>query len=386
MNLLKKLFIKDYQNTQDATVRFKYGVVAGLAGIVSNIVLFIAKIAVGLIGNSITIIADAVNNLSDAGGSVVTTFGFKLSARPADKEHPYGHARYEQITALFVALSVLIIGVLLGKSSFEKITQPQMPTVSVVTYVVLAMSVVVKFWQWAMYRNFGKSINSQALLATGADSRNDIIATTTAIVTTVLAGEFSINIDGYVGLAVSLFIIISSLLLIRDTINPLLGTPPDKELVSKIADKIRSYDGVLGIHDLMVHTYGAGEIFAVVHVEVSAQSDFLVSHDMIDVIERAFKEEMNINLAIHMDPIDESDFTKELKAKIVAKLYEYDNTLTIHDFRVAVGITHTNILFDVVIPFESNVTKQKVIDIATLALSGDDMTYCFVIDIDRKFV
>lgn len=385
MKFIKKLFIKDYENIENSAVRFKYGLVAGLLGVVSNFILFAAKIVVGVISNSITIIADAVNNLSDAGSSVVTTFGFKLSARPADKEHPYGHARYEQITALFVALIVLVIGVLLGKSAVEKIQQPQMPTVSIVTYVVLSISIVIKFWQWMMYRNFGNSINSKALLASGADSRNDIIATSSAIVTTILAGEFGINIDGYVGLCVSLFIVVSSLLLIKDTINPLLGTPPDRELVDKIASKIKSYDGVLGIHDLMVHSYGAGETFAVVHVEVSAENDLILSHNLIDVIERDFKVDMNIHLAIHIDPIDDNENTAYLKEKITAKLKEYDGLLTVHDFRVAEGNKQTSIFFDVVVPFESNVSKDTIIELASLALSGDGRQYEYIIEIDRAF-
>ncbi|MFI3229847.1 MAG: cation diffusion facilitator family transporter [Bacillota bacterium] len=387
MEIIKKIFIKNYKNTDDSAVRFKYGIVAGVLGVVSNVVLFALKIIVGLIGNSITIVADAINNLADAGSSVVTTFGFKLSSRPADKEHPYGHARYEQITALIVALIVLAIGVLLGASSVSKIIYPVMPTVSLFTYIVLGISIVGKLVQWLMYRDFGTSINSKALFAASTDSRNDIIATTAALVTVILADIAKINIDGYMGLAVSIFIVISSLILIKDTINPLLGTPPSKELVSAIATKIKSYKGVKGIHDLMVHSYGAGETFAIVHVEVDAHSDIMVSHDMIDVIERAFKDEMNIHLAIHMDPIEEGDnAVMELKIKILAKLTEYDSSLSMHDFRIVAGNTHTNILFDIVVPYESNITKEKAEELARLALCGDDVKYDFIIEVDRGYI
>ncbi len=387
MKLFKKLFIKNYTQTDKPEVRFAYGKTAGIFGIITNSILFSLKILVGIIGNSITIIADAINNLSDAGSSVVTLLGFKLASRPADKEHPYGHARYEFITGLIVALFVLVIGVLLGKASIEKIITPEDVSVSFITYIILCAAILLKLIQMLLYFDFGKSINSPSLKASAIDSRNDVISTTAVLIATIVIHLTNVNIDGYMGLAVSLFIIISSIKLIKETIEPLLGTAPDKEFVETVKNKILSYNGVLGIHDLMVHNYGAAHSFIMVHVEVDAHSDIQKSHDLMDTIERDFKNQMGIVLSIHMDPIvTDDEQTNEIKEKIITALEGLNSSLKIHDFRVVFGSTHNNIIFDVVIPYELNISKEEIIAACNTATENSVVPCYFVIDIDRNYI
>lgn len=384
MRLIKKLFIKDYKNVADAAVRVRYGVVSGVFGVVSNLILFAFKLAAGMLGGSITIVADAVNNLSDAGSSVVTVIGFKLAKRPADKEHPYGHARYEYITGLLVAIIVFAIGVLLAKSSIEKIILPAVVTVDAFTYAVLGVSVAAKVFQMLLYNNFGKAIRSDALRAAGTDSRNDIIATGAVIISAIIISATGVNVDAYFGLGVSLFILISAIKLIKDTINPLIGTTPDKEFVTKIKDKLLSYDGVLGIHDLMVHSYGEGCIFAIVHVEVDARVDIMISHDLTDNIERDFEDELGIKLSIHMDPIETDNEAVSLqKEQVMAALTALDSRLDMHDFRVVNGVSHINILFDVVLPYDSKLSLPQIEQAVRAALPQTKQKTYLIIGLDR---
>ena len=367
--------------------RVKYGMTAGILGIVSNVVLCAAKLIVGFIGNSITIIADAVNNLSDAASSVITVFGFRISARPADKEHPFGHHRYEQISALIVAILVLAIGVLLGKSSIEKIITPEETAVTALTYIVLAVAIVLKIGQMAMYLYFSKKISSDSLRAAAADSRNDCLSTGAVLIAAIVTDVAGVNIDGYMGLAVSLFIVVSSLLLIKDTVSPLLGEPPTKEFVENVRKKLMSYDGVLGIHDLMVHNYGAtSSTYVSVHVEVAARGDIMKAHDMIDNIERDFRKE-GLNLTVHMDPVEtdnpEVSLNLERAREILASL---NAGLSLHDFRMVIGDTHTNILFDVVISFDSKVTPKEIEKAFADAYADEGKQYFFIINYDRSYV
>lgn len=387
ITLIKRLFIKDYKNTRDSSVRFKYGVVAGIFGLISNLLLFASKLIVGLLGASITIIADAVNNLADMGSNCVVIFGFKLSSKPADSEHPFGHARYEQIMALIVAVLVVSIGILLGKSSIEKIISNEATTVSVATYIVLGSAILVKIFQAFLYNNFSKSINSQVLKASSVDSRNDVISTTAVLVATVLIhifGNVGFSIDGLFGIIVSIFIIISSLKLVKETIGPLLGEMPDEKFVNKLKQKLLSYDGILGIHDFLIHSYGPNTYFASVHAEVSNKVDVMISHDIIDNIERDFKELFNIVLSIHMDPIEnENEEVNFHKQKVKVILDNYDNTLDFHDFRLVKGETHTNLIFDVVIPFSSKITAEDIKAELNDKYKHEEMKYYFVINVDR---
>lgn len=391
MKFLRKLFIKDYQDTQNPTVRFRYGLVAGIFGIISNALLCVFKLIVGIIGNSITIIADAINNLSDAGSSVVTLVGFKLSATPPDKDHPFGHARYEYITSLLVSVTVLFIGILLLKSSIEKCISPEEVSINAYTYIVLGAAIVMKLVQMLIYMDFSKAINSGALKASAADSRNDVLTTLAVLISTVVidvAGDKispKVSVDGIMGIAVSAFIIVSSILLVKEAISPILGEKPPKELVDKIIAKILSYDGVIGVHDLVVHSYGENHCFVVAHVEVPADVEITKSHDIIDNIEHDLWNEMHVRITIHMDPVDtKNKQLADLKLRAQTALANLDENLSLHDFRLVSGETHTNMLFDVVIPYDSKITLAQVNDAMQKEFGKDPVKYYFVIDADRK--
>lgn len=391
MKFIRKLFIKDYQDTQNPKVRFRYGLVAGIFGIISNALLCVFKLIVGVVGNSITIIADAINNLSDAGSSVVTLVGFKLSATPPDNDHPFGHARYEYITSLLVSVTVLFIGILLLKSSIEKCITPEEVSVSVYTYIVLGVAIAMKLVQMLIYLDFSKAINSGALKASAADSRNDVLATVAVLISTIVidvAGDKispKVSVDGIMGIAVSVFIIVSSILLIKEAMSPILGEKPPKELVDKITAKILSYDGVIGVHDLVVHSYGENHCFVVAHVEVPADVDITKSHDVIDNIEHDFWNEMHVRITIHMDPVDtKNKQLAVLKLRAQNAIANLDENLSLHDFRLVSGQTHTNMLFDVVIPYGSKITLDDVKDALKKEFGNDPVKYFFVIDMDRK--
>lgn len=391
MKFIRKLLIKDYQDTQNPKVRFRYGLVAGIFGIISNALLCVFKLIVGIIGNSITIIADAINNLSDAGSSVVTLVGFKLSATPPDKDHPFGHARYEYVTSLLVSVTVLFIGILLLKSSIEKCITPEAVNVSVYTYVVLGVAIAMKLVQMLIYLDFSKAINSGALKASAADSRNDVLATVAVLISTIVidvAGDKispKVSVDGIMGIAVSAFIIVSSILLVKESISPILGEKPPKELVDKITAKILSYDGVIGVHDLVVHSYGENHCFVVAHVEVPQDVEITKSHDVIDNIEHDFWNEMHVRITIHMDPVDtKNEKLAELKLRAQNALANLDEGLSLHDFRIVSGQTHTNMLFDVVIPYDSKLSLDDVKNAMKREFANDPVKYFFVIDVDRK--
>lgn len=391
MKLFRKAFIKNYENVTDPKVRNRYGVCAGIIGIVSNAILFVVKIVAGIIGGSITIIADAINNLSDAGSSVVTLVGFKLSSTPPDKDHPFGHARYEYVTGLLVSMMVLFLGIALLKSSIEKVISPTPVEVSVFTYVVLSVSIVLKLVQMLVYTDFSKAISSNALKASAQDSRNDSLTTLAVLISTIIIDVCGdrinpkVSVDGIMGIAVSLFIIVSSVLLLKDAISPLLGEKPPKELVDKITAKILSYDGVIGVHDLVVHSYGANHCFVVAHVEVPADVDIVKSHDIIDNIEHDMWNDMHVRLNIHMDPIDtKSKQLAHLKERVRMAVYALDPELSIHDFRMVNGDTHVNLVFDVVVPYGSKITLNDVHSACEKEFENDETKYYFVIDMDRK--
>ncbi len=391
MKLFRKAFIKNYENVTDPKVRNRYGVCAGIIGIVSNAILFVVKIVAGIIGGSITIIADAINNLSDAGSSVVTLVGFKLSSTPPDKDHPFGHARYEYVTGLLVSMMVLFLGIALLKSSIEKVISPTPVEVSVFTYVVLSVSIVLKLVQMLVYTDFSKSISSNALKASAQDSRNDSLTTLAVLISTIIIDVCGdrinpkVSVDGIMGIAVSLFIIVSSVLLLKDAISPLLGEKPPKELVDKITAKILSYDGVIGVHDLVVHSYGANHCFVVAHVEVPADVDIVKSHDIIDNIEHDMWNDMHVRLNIHMDPIDtKNKQLAHLKERVRMAVYALDPELSIHDFRIVNGDTHVNLVFDVVVPYGSKITLNDVHSACEKEFENDETKYYFVIDMDRK--
>lgn len=383
MKWLKKLLIKDYESTGKPEVRTRYGVTAGVFGICSNAVICALKLVVGFLSGSVTVIADAVNNLSDAGSSAVTVAGFKLASRPADREHPYGHARYEYIGALVVAVIILIVGVLLCKSSVEKIVTPEEVSVDVWTYVVLAASIVMKLVQMWLYLDFAKSISSGALKAAAADSRNDVIATSAVLVAAVIMDVAGVNVDAYFGLAVSLFIVVSSFKYILEAANPLIGTRPPEEVVETLKDTVLSYDGVIGMHDLAVHSYGEGRYFAVAHLEVPAKDDIMFAHELADNIERDVRDKLGIQLTLHIDPIDnEDEETLALKERCMKVVRSFGEGFSLHDFRLVKGMEHTNILFDVEVPFEHKVALSDVEKKLEEEFAGEEMKYYFVLSRD----
>ena len=387
MQILQKIFIKDYKNTNDKNVRFRYGLVAGIFGIVSNLLLFVAKIIIGLLSASITIIADAINNLSDVGSSIVILLGFKLSSKPADSEHPYGHERYEHIMAFIVSMIVVAIGVLLAKSSIEKMITPEAININLATYLVLGVAIIGKFIQMIVYRSFAKSIDSKMLHASSIDSRNDIISTSAVLIAMIIihvVGDIGFSIDGLFGLMVSIFIIISSFKLLKDTINPLLGEKQDEKFVHNIKQKLLSYEGVLGIHDLMIHCYGANTHFATAHVEVSSTADVMASHELIDTIERDFKAELGVNLSIHMDPIDTTDpIVRENRERVEKILASIDQRLSLHDFRTVIGEKNVNLVFDIDMPYDCKLTIEDIVSILQSRYKNEKKQFHFVITIDR---
>ena len=348
---LIRLFIKNPEKTHDPAVRAAYGNLASWVGILCNLALCAGKFMVGTRSGSISVAADAVNNLSDASSSVVSLLGFRLGSRPADEEHPYGHARFEYLSGLAVAVMVLVIGLELGKTSLGKILAPTPVTFSWVTVGVLAASILVKLWMALFNRKVGGRIHSGALIATAADSRNDVL-TTGAVLTAALISHFArVELDGWMGLAVALFILYSGVGLVKSTIDPLLGLAPDPELVKYIHERVMSYPNVLGTHDLMVHDYGPGRQFASVHVEMAAEGDVMASHDVIDNIERDFLENDGLHVVIHFDPIVTSDErVGDMRRWLSEAVKEIDGALTIHDLRMVPGPTHTNLIFDCVVP------------------------------------
>lgn len=360
---LIRRFVKNHEDVENARVRTAYGTFASVVCIVCNIVLCTAKGAIGAIAGSVAIVADSLNNLSDASSNIISLFGFKLASKPADAKHPYGHGRFEYLSGLAVAVLILVIGVELVRSSFEKIISPEPVEFNIAIVVVLTLSILVKLWMALFNKRIGARINSSTLIATAADSRNDVIATAAVLASTLVSEFAGVNLDGWAGLAVGAFIVYSGIELIRDTVDPLLGKAPDPEFVQHIYDKITSYPGVLDTHDLIVHDYGPGRRFASAHVEMAAEMDPLKSHDIIDNIEEAFQEEENILLVLHYDPIVTSDAAiGDLRRWIAENIRRIDQRLTIHDLRIVPGPTHTNVIFDVLRPQGLALDNEELAD------------------------
>ena len=385
IEFLIRRFIPDWQQVQRTDVRERYGTLAAAVGILSNIFLCIIKGLIGLFSGSIAVTADAVNNLSDAGSSVITLLAFKIAGKPADEEHPYGHARMEYISGMAVSFIIILLGLELMGSSFEKILHPEEVGVSALTYLVLIVSIAVKLWQGMFNRNLGKRISSEALQATAADSLNDVFSTGAVLLSTLVYQFTAIPIDGWVGMLVAIFITVSGVKLIMETGSPLLGQAPDPQMVRELEEKITAYDGVIGIHDLQVHNYGPGRVFATVHAEVPANRDILVSHDIIDNIEREVGHEMNLNLVIHMDPVvTDDERLNQLHAQVQQIVVGIDSDLSMHDFRAVFGPTHTNLVFDVVVPpgfslSDSELSRRIEQQVQTLG------SYFCVITVDHNY-
>lgn len=385
-NVLVRMFIKDSGNIGNAHVRGQYGRLAGWVGILSNFALFLLKTFIGIMAGSIAITADAVNNLSDSASSVITLVGFRLSGMPADEEHPYGHARFEYISGLVVSFLILALGLQFLITSVQKAISPEQVRFNGVVAVILVLSILIKLWQGMFNKDIGKRIDSSALKATATDSLNDVITTAAVLLSAVIAHLTGLYLDGWMGILVAIFILVSGIRMIIETLNPLLGVAPDRSLVAGIQKRIMSYPSVLGMHDLIIHNYGPGRCFASAHVEVPASQDILVSHDIIDNIERDFATEMNIDLVIHLDPIITDDQRLSgFRGYVADAVREIDPVLTIHDFRMVEGHTHTNLIFDVVIPprfYLTDTALRKAIGNKVCKLNEN--YYC-VITVDRSY-
>lgn len=346
-------FVRDYENTAVPSVRTAYGKLAGVAGLAANVILFLFKLLAGALSGSVAIIADAFNNLSDAGSSVVTLVGFRLAGSPPDEEHPFGHGRMEYLSTLTVAALIMLAGIELAKSAFEKIMNPSPSAFSWVTAVILVASILVKLWMARFNRNIGDRIRSNTLIAAATDSRNDVVCTLVVLVSSVFTAVTDLPIDGYVGAAVSLFVVWSGFSVLKETLSPLLGEAPDPELVDRIRNIVLENEGIVGVHDLIVHNYGPGRCIVSLHAEVPAHGDILHSHELIDAVERRLVCELNITVCIHMDPVDTQDEqVRELRVLTETILEDIDPALSIHDFRLVRGEQRINVIFDVVVPFK----------------------------------
>lgn len=384
-DLILRIFVRDHKNTEDPAVRDKCGRVAGAVGIVTNFLLFLMKIIVGTVFHSVSVTADAVNNLTDSGSSVVTLIGFKMASKPADEKHPFGHARIEYLSGVIVSFIVIFLGLQLGMSSIEKILTPEENALTPVALVVLVISILAKLWQCLFYRKVGRMIKSESVEATSKDSRNDVIATSVVLLGAVITMLTGVNLDGYMGAAVALFIVFSGVQLTISTADPLLGQAPEGELVQTITEKMLSYPGIIGMHDLAVHNYGVGRCFASAHCEVDAKNDILVSHDLIDNIERDFSRDLGIHMVIHLDPVIVGDArTDALHCKVQSLVTALYPTVTIHDFRVIWGVTHSNIVFDVAVPFAVKDSDAVITQKLEAEIQKLDPDYRTVVTIDRR--
>lgn len=384
-DLILRIFVRDHKNTEDPAVRDKCGRVAGAVGIVTNFLLFLMKIIVGTAFHSVSVTADAVNNLTDSGSSVVTLIGFKMASKPADEKHPFGHARIEYLSGVIVSFIVIFLGLQLGMSSIEKILTPEENALTPVALVVLVISILAKLWQCLFYRKVGRMIKSESVEATSKDSRNDVIATSVVLLGVVITMLTDVNLDGYMGAAVALFIVFSGVQLTISTADPLLGQAPEGELVQTITEKMLSYPGIIGMHDLAVHNYGVGRCFASAHCEVDAKNDILVSHDLIDNIERDFSRDLGIHMVIHLDPVIVGDArTDALHCKVQSLVTALYPTVTIHDFRVIWGVTHSNIVFDAAVPFAVKDSDAVITQKLEAEIQKLDPDYRTVVTIDRR--
>ena len=383
--LLLKLFVKEHKDMAHPTVRAAIGKLAGMTGVVCNLLLAAGKLVLGTLLGSVSVTADGVNNLTDGASSLVTFLGFRMAQSPADKEHPYGHARYEYLSGLTVAVLILLVGVELVKTSVGKIFHPVGNDIGLVTMAILAATALVKLWMSCFYRTLGKQVNSLTLLAASTDSRNDILATGAVLAGCLVEYFFQIHIDGYVGLAMALFILYSGVSMIRSTISPLLGQQADGALVDKIKGLILSYDKVLGIHDLLVRDYGPGQCYASVHVELSAEEDPLYCHDVIDEIEWEILRELNVHMVIHYDPVVQNDQEQNEMQNIVdAVLKGVDPRLSIHDFRLVRGASQTKLVFDLSVPYDMAARHGEIKDALDKALFEKSLSYQTVIRFDAE--
>lgn len=385
MDFLVRRFIKNYQDTKNANVRTSVGKLSGIVGILNNLFLFVIKFLIGTIVHSVSIQADGVNNLTDAGSNIISILSFHLSNKPADKDHPFGHERTETIASLFVGILILVLGFETAKESISKVIHPGSIDFRIASVIILLISIMVKFWMYAYNKKLSKTYDSSLLEATALDSISDVCGTTAVLVSTLLSPVLHFNLDGYMGIVVSGIILYGAYVLLRDMINSLIGEAPDPELVHNIVDMIMAHPVILGVHDMMLHNYGPNKIFASAHVEVDSSKDIFETHDHIDNIEREVKENMNIDLVLHMDPVKVNDPETELyRAKVVEAIHQIDPKWGFHDFRIVSGPTHANLVFDLVIPFEEKYTQEEIEEMLLKHIESDKKIY-LVLTIDHPY-
>lgn len=384
-NLLAKIFIKNHWDYEDPKVRTAYGVLSGAVGFASNLLLSAAKIVFGILTASIAVLADGINNLSDSGTSLITMIGFRMSGRPADKDHPYGHERLEYVTGLILSLIILAVGGALLKSSVEKIIKPEALAVDWFTIVMLAGAILLKLWQSLLYRNYGKLIHSQTLMASSADSRNDCLQTGAVLISCLVFRAYNLNIDGYVGLLVSIMVLLGSVKMVKGMVSALIGEAPKKEFVEGMREEIASYPGILGVHDLVIHSYGPRKTFITAHAEVDASVNVLDSHHLLDRIERDFLEKRGIDLVLHLDPVEKDKKTERLKELTEKVLKEIDERLGFHDFRISEDQEGTKLFFDVVMPAKFPLSEEELKQEITKRLKEHDEGLNPIITVDLHF-
>lgn len=385
-NFLVKSFVKNYDNVSDVKVRGAYANLAGIVGIVTNLMLFIIKLSVGLLSNSVSILADAFNNLSDAASSIITIIGFKMANKPADAEHPFGHGRIEYITAMIVSFMVMLVGLQFVKTSFQKIINPTLVTFELWPFILLLISIGFKLWLSKFNKAIGNKINSSTLKATATDAMGDVFTSTTVVISFLISKFTTLPIDGYIGIVVALAIVYSGFSLIKETLSPLLGEPPDPVLVSDITDMVMSYDNITGIHDLIVHNYGPGRIMASIHAEIPSNIDIMEIHHIIDTAEREISKKLNIYLVIHMDPIC-VDTDEIIEARNIVKdvLSKYEDVKSFHDFRVVGENSNKNLIFDIEVSptcLANEITSANLLDNIEKDIKEKAPEYRCVITVD----
>lgn len=386
IRFLVNQFIGKNPDPQDPIVRQKYGVLSGWVGICFNLLLFAGKLLVGILSNSIAILADAFNNLSDAGSSIITLIGFKIAGQKPDSDHPFGHGRLEYISGLLVSLIIIYMGIELVRTSFDRILHPQDLSFSPFLMVILVASIAIKFYMYLYNRSISHKIKSAAMMATAKDSLSDTISTFVVLICTLLSHYYGLHLDGLCGIVVGAFILYTGYQAAKDTIDPLLGQAPDPEFVSQIEEIVMSSPEVIGIHDLIVHNYGPGRVMISVHAEVPADGDILVMHDAIDVIEHSLREKLHCHAVIHMDPICVDDpETISLKEEVTSYIKTLSEDLSLHDFRLVKGPTHTNVIFDLLVPYDFTITDAELIKDITKYIQSKEGCYFAVIEIDKKY-
>ena len=386
INLLAKFFIKNSKNYKDPNVRSAYGYLCGIVGIVINIILFGGKFIAGFLSGSVAVTADAFNNLSDAGSSVISLIGFRLASQKPDPHHPFGHGRFEYISSLIISMVIVMMGFELGRDSIGKIVAPEKVEYSALTFIILGISILAKFYMFLYNQAIGKKIDSATLRATATDSISDTVSTCAVLFSAILTVKTGILIDGWIGLAVAGFIMFAGISSAKETIDSLLGTPPDEEFCKNVEEIVLSHEGMIGIHDMIVHNYGPGRVFISLHAEVPSDGNFVDIHDTIDNIEHDIMRETGCLATIHMDPVDVRDeLTAQMKAKVSEIISETDEQITFHDFRMVSGPTHTNVIFDIVVPYNYKYSDEEIVEIIATKIHESDERFFAVIDVDKDF-